>query len=635
MTTMTEEALYRVGQLVEYRDHSAVELHRPFEHTGRITRVERVSATVDGYGEDSGGWCYTIEAAGDRPRANGGKYQTNVRPLFEEGDVVRVDMDPKCRDGVDAQGEPNGYVDRSFRGVEATIRSHYDGNIRNANGDYDVFLGEGRGAYNLISPEHLTLVRKANDPIIPTPQPPLADWERALLETAPAQQPWEPKVGDEVLTPEWPAALYGGSRDYNTTRKVRGRIENIRGSGDRNYQVRLLEGARSQTTSHPMDRARDELERVAPAVDPNVYPQWKPQVGDLVELEDSSQVTVTSLYDQERNDFGFHYAGGGLVSSSQVTWGSVKLHERPEPEKPFNVRDLQRGAKVEVYADEGGHPFAPGHEYITPGDGLGTWQVGEVEQTDTGDVAMPLGVRAEGAEDWWWFKSFQIRQATPDEERREFDWHDVQVGDRVEVYIVPFREDVGSAAVEIYQEGGRWVAGEVVAVEDRAYTGYLPLEVRAEGGTRIWRRNGTVRWPLESPLPELELKTAAQPDALERAKKAAVDAAVAELKSQIADKAMAVAKEHGWCSETEEALRLMGIDPNIQLGGEVTVRFRVSAELMSRAGGTPVLVDNPARYLKENIVPKLEGLGGLTAHDVEVLEVSVNRVSKTRKETAR
>ena len=686
MTTMTEQALYSVGQLVEFRDGPG----RPFDKTGRITEVSRAS-------HDSGGWQYELEEAGDRPRANLGKYQTNVRPYFEEGDVVRVSVDPKCwmdtGDG-HSEGEPRGWVAPVYAGKEGAVtrvdRSMsymgvLQGEYRGDRGDYVVRIPEEPDGFNLIAPEHLTLVRKASE-----------------------EPAFALNVGDEVEIWKF--------RTNSTWQRAK-----LVSQNETHWTFEFLEGDREGEEQERPKADLHKVRRIAtpepPAPDPNIYPQWVPQIGDIARLEDGTEVEVTRLYPSSY-DCGFDYNGRtNTVDYHRVQSGAVRLARRPGTEaqsapnpvaerlafeprvgdevmalefdnrpggryvrarvssittsavrpyrvvmlegerenenygrsitmlrpletpttsapepRPFNVRDVKIGDKVEVYATENGEPFAGGNEYIQDGDGLGAWRLGTVVHTDPGDD-LPLGVQVEGAGDWWWFKTFQIRQAASQEpeapqERRPFNWRDVKVGDEVEVYATPSGSRLSSPTAPM----GAWQRGTVREVEDPAYGGTLALRVRV-GDTSHWREEGTVRWPLDAPAPEVRGEAVApQPDLLELAKKAAADKAVAELKSTIGDRAMALAKEHGWCSETEEALRLMGIDPNIQIGGEVTVKFRVSAELMSRVRSEPVLVDNPARFLKENIVPKLEGLGGLTAHDVQVMEVQVNRVSKTRKE---
>jgi hypothetical protein len=112
--------------------------------------------------------------------------------------------------------------------------------------------------------------------------------------------------------------------------------------------------------------------------------------------------------------------------------------------------------------------------------------------------------------------------------------------------------------------------------------------------------------------------------AFEAAKAAAVAAAIEDLKNDVADRAMAEAKSRGWCSETEAALEDMGINHEQQVGAEVTVKFRVSTELGAR-------VENPARWLKENLLPELRGQYGVTPDEVELLDFQINRVTRTRK----
>lgn len=180
--------------------------------------------------------------------------------------------------------------------------------------------------------------------------------------------------------------------------------------------------------------------------------------------------------------------------------------------------------------------------------------------------------------------------------------------------------------VEFTRSSGRWARGVIEQKRDDANDPSRDLYLlRArDDGLSYWRGPERLR-----PWGQV---VAAAPPAPTDPTEAAIKAAIDEMKEHIGDQAMTLAKEHGWCTETEEALLEMGIDPKVQLGGEVTVRFRVSAELMSRIGGEPLLVSNPARYLKDNIVPRLEGATGrLTPRDVSILDVQVNRVTKTRR----
>jgi hypothetical protein len=68
----------------------------------------------------------------------------------------------------------------------------------------------------------------------------------------------------------------------------------------------------------------------------HVFPQWKPQVGDLVEFTEPTngrvhRGTVASLYDQEHDDYGFNWNVPAFltVGSSHVKRGDARLIERP------------------------------------------------------------------------------------------------------------------------------------------------------------------------------------------------------------------------------------------------------------------------------------------------------------------